>query len=322
MVISRLRLFLSVLLLTLAGAVCAQEWPSRPVRIVVPVGAGSFGDILARMLADELQAVTRQPFVVENKPGASGIIAADLVAKAAPDGYTLLLMTNSAHSAAPHLLKKVPYEPVRDFTPIARICYVPFLLLVGQESPIRSLEDLIARARAAPGSMTYGFGNTTAQIAGAALVKLSGLQAVAVPFKSTPQALAEAVAGRLDFLFNDAGSSESLLKARRVRPIAVSSPRRSALLPETPTVAEGARLPGFSVAAWAGIGGPAGLPVEVVRKVGDAVLALAARKSFVDRLAAMGAEPAPAAASDFGTYLVEQYEIWARKTQEAGIEKE
>lgn len=311
-----------VLALAAGGVACAQAWPSKPVHLVVPVGAGSFGDILSRAVAEELQTVFKQPFVVENKAGASGMLAADFVAKAPADGYTLLLMTNSAHSANPHLFKKLPYEPIRSFTPIVRICYVPFVLMVGQDSPIRSLEDLLARGKAAPGKLTYGYANTTSQVAAAALSSLTAINAVAVPYKASPQALTEAVTGRVDFLFNDAGSSASLLKAGRLRPLAVTSAKRSALFPELPTVEEGAKLPGFSVAAWAGLGGPADLPGDVVAKVSQAVIELARRPAFQEKLMAMGAEAAPAAPAEFGAYLAQQLDLWGSKVRQAGIEKE
>lgn len=319
---SFLKLILSLLLFAASSVASAQAWPSKPVRIVVPVGAGAFGDILSRMVAEELQTVFKQPFVVENKVGASGMIAAEFVAKAPADGYTLILMTNSAHSANPHLFKKLSYEPIRHFTPIARICYVPFVLMVGQDSPIRSLEDLLARGKASPGKLSYGYSNTTSQVAAAALSSLTGIQAVAVPFKASPQALTEAVSGRIDFLFNDAGSSAALLKANRLRPLAATSARRSALFPDLPTVEEGARLPGYSVAAWAGLGGPAGLPPDIVAKLSDAVLDLTRRPAFRDRLAAMAAEPAPAAPDEFSAYLTQQFDLWGEKVRQAGIEKE
>ena len=322
MTLQRFKLAFSALILAACGPVFAQAWPSKPVRIIVPVGAGSFGDILARMVAEELQTVFKQSFVVENKAGASGILAADFVAKSAPDGYTLLIMTNSAHSANPHLFKKLPYEPVRDFTPIARICYVPFVLMVGQDSPIRSIEDLVARGKASPGKLNYGYGNTTSQVAAAALSSLTGMNGVAVPYKASPQALTEVISGRLDFLFNDAGSSAALLKAGRLRPLAVTSANRSALLPDLPTVEEGARLPGFSVAAWAGLGAPAGLPNEITVKLSNAMLELTRRRSFGDRLFSMGSEAAPAAPAEFAAYLAQQVDIWGQKVKEAGIEKE
>ena len=308
------------LFMALCGTAFAQAWPSKPVHIIVPVGAGTFGDILARMVSDELQAVFKQPFVVENKAGASGIIAADFVAKSAPDGYTLLVMTNSAHSATQYLFKKLPYEPIKDFTAIARLCYVPFMLVVGQDSPIQSLGDLVARGKANPGKLSYGYGNTTGQVAAAALSSLTGMNAVAVPYKTTPAAMTELIGGRIDFLFVDAGSSASLLKSGRLRAIGVTSEKRSALLPDVPTIEEGAKLPGFSVAAWAGLGAPAGLPSDIATKISNAMLDLAKRKSFAEKLSAMGAEPAPASVTEFNPYLVRQLAIWGQKIKEAGVE--
>ena len=316
----RIKAALFTLLMAACGGVFAQAWPSRPVRIIVPVGAGTFGDILARLVSDELQAVFKQPFTVENKAGASGIIAAEFVAKSAPDGYTLLIMTNSAHSANPHLFKKLPYEPVKDFAAIARICYVPFLLVVAQDSPIQSLGDLVARAKTNPGKLAYGYGNTTGQVAAAALATLAGVNLVAVAYKTTPQAMTEVVGGRVDFMFTDAGSSAALLKSGRLRAIAVTSEKRSALLPEVPTVEEGAKLPGYSVAAWAGLGAPAGLPGDIATKISNVLLDLIGRRNFAEKLHAMGAEPAPAPAAEFNAYLGRQLETWGQKIKEASIE--
>jgi tripartite-type tricarboxylate transporter receptor subunit TctC len=254
-------------LLWFVGAAVAQSWPNKPVRIVTAFGPGSASDIVARLLAEELQATFNQPFVVENKPGASGILAADMVAKSPPDGYTLFLSTNTAHSVNPHLFKKLPYEPIAGYTPIARVCYFPFVLAVNAALPVSSVEQLMAYARNPQNKATYAYGNSTGQIAGAAFTALAKLDAAAVPYRSTPQALTDLVGGQVSFLFVDLASSQPHLRAGRLRLLAVTSAQKSPQAPDLPPLAMAAKLPGYDLVAWVGMLAPAGLPPEISKRV-------------------------------------------------------
>jgi tripartite-type tricarboxylate transporter receptor subunit TctC len=300
----------------------AAPWPERPVKIITAFAAGSASDIVARLLAQHLQAEFGQPFVVDNKPGASGIIAAEFVAKAPPDGYTLLLTTNTVNSGNPHLFKKLPYDALKDFTPIARVCNFLFVLAVPGDSPFKTVADLKAFATANPGKLTYGYGNSTGQIAGAAFSTLAGLHATAVPYKSTPQALTAVGGGEVNFLFVDLASSHALIKSGRVRALAVTTPQRSPLAPELPPLGTSANLPGFDLAAWVGVIGPAGMPVDVTQRLSTSINALLKRKDVSERLTGLGADVFPGTASELQAYMVEQYNSWRDKVKAAGIQPE
>lgn len=310
------------LALASTGAAIAQTWPAKPVRIVTAFGPGSASDIVARMLAEELQSAFRQPFIVENRPGASGIIAAEAVAKAPADGYTLFLSTNTPHSVNPHLFRKLPYDPIASFTPIARVCYFPFVLAVNAGLPVNSVEQLVALGRGANARMSYGYGNSTGQIAGAAFASLTRMDAVAVPYKSTPQALTDLIGGQVSFMFVDLASSQTHLRAGRLRLLAVTSGETSPQAPELPTIAAAAGLPGFDLSAWVGVLAPAGLPRDITARLSEEILRALARKDIVDRLTALGADVAPAPAAELDRYMREQLQVWGRKVRDAGIAPE
>jgi tripartite-type tricarboxylate transporter receptor subunit TctC len=315
-------LALAGLTLALPSAALAQAWPAKPVRIVTAFGAGSASDIVARMLAEDLQAAFKQTFVVDNKPGASGMLAAEAVAKSAPDGYTLFLSTNTAHSVNPHLFKKLPYDPIADFTPIARVCYFPFVLAVNASSPIKTVEQLVALGRSAQSKASYGYGNSTGQIAGAAFATQMKLDATAVPYKSTPQALTDLIGGQFTFLFVDLASSQAQVKSGRVRLLAVTSEQKSPQVPELPTIATAAHLPGFEVTAWVGMLGPAGLPADITARLSEQIQRALQRKDIVERLTPLGADVAPAPPAELDRYMRAQLVSWGRKVKDAGIAPE
>ena len=315
-----------LLVLALVGgpvlAQSSQAWPAKPGKIVTAFAAGSASDFVARLLAQELQAEYGQAFVVDNKPGASGFIAAELVAKAPADGYTLFLSTNTIHSGNPHLFKKLPYDPMGDFTPIARICNFLFVLAVSADQPLKSFADLKAYAKAQPDKVSFAYGNSTGQIAGAALSSLAGLNALAVPYKSTPQALSALVAGEVTYLFVDLASSQALLKAGRLRALAITTEARSQLAPDLPPLATSANLPGFDLAAWVGVLGPAGMPADVTNRLSVSLNRILARKEVVDRLTSMGADVAPGTAAELQAYMRQQLVAWRDKIKAAGIQPE
>ena len=319
---TRRGLVLLGLMSLLCGSGLAQTWPSKPVRIVTAFAAGSASDIVARLYAQELQTEYGQPFVVENKPGASGFIAAEYVARAPADGYTVLLSTNTINSGNPHLFKKLPYDPLKDFTPIARICNFLFILAVAADQPIKSVADLIAYAKANPSKVSFGYGNSTGQIAGAAINTLAGLNGIAVPYKSTPQALTALVGGEVTYIFVDLASSQALLKGGRLRALAVTTEARSKLAPELPTIASSAQLPGFDLAAWVGILGPAGLPSDITNKLSVSINRITARKEVSEKLTSMGADISPGTSAELGVYMNEQFVAWRDKVKAAGIQPE
>jgi tripartite-type tricarboxylate transporter receptor subunit TctC len=305
-----------------AGSVLAQAYPARPVKIVVPFAAGSGTDIVARITADELGKGLGGSFVVDNKPGASAQIAADFVAKAAPDGYTLFLTTNTSHSANPFLFKKLSYDPIKDFTPVGRTIFLPFILAVDPKLPVRSVQELVGYARANPGRVSYAYGNSTGQVAGATLSRMGRIDTIAVPYKSTPPAMTDIIGGTVAYMFVDFAASRAQVQAGKLRPIAVSTEKRSALLPEVPAVAETPGFAGFDLTSWGGMLGPAGMPREIVDKLNAELKKIYARPDVRERLGPIGAEPATSSPEEMAEFLKVQLQSWGRKIKDAGIEPE
>jgi tripartite-type tricarboxylate transporter receptor subunit TctC len=311
-----------VMCLLAAGSALAQVYPARPVRIVVPFAAGSGTDIVARITAEELGRGLGGSFLVDNKPGASAQIAAEFVAKSAPDGYTLFLTTNTSHSANPFLFKKLPYDPIKDFTPVGRTIFLPFILAVDPKLPVKSVAELVAYARANPGKLSYAYGNSTGQVAGATLARIGRIDTIAVPYKSTPPAMTDIIGGSVAYMFVDLAASRSQVQAGKLRPIAVSTEKRSALLPEVPAVAETPGFAGFDLTSWGGMLGPAGMPREIVDKLNAELKKIYARPDVRERLGPIGAEPATNSPEEMAVFLKEQLQSWGRKIKDAGIEPE
>ncbi|MGB3070256.1 MAG: tripartite tricarboxylate transporter substrate binding protein [Ottowia sp.] len=295
-------------------------WPQKPVRIMVQFGAGSASDLHARMVAEDLQSFFKQSFVVENKPGGSGTIAASYVAKSAPDGHTLLLTSNTANSINPFIFKKLPYDPIKDFTPIARLSYMPFVVLVSAGSPVTNMKELAAYGRA--NKIAYGYANATGQVAASTIAAQAGFEASAVPYKGTPAAMSDLIGGQFAFMIGDLGSAAGLIASNRVRPIAVITAKRSALAPSLPSVAESLPSSDFDLPTWLGVLGPAGLPASVVQALNARITSMLMRKEVAAKLASIGAEPAPASPAEFEAYMREQLDVWRVKVRDAGITPE
>lgn len=307
----------------LPGLSTAQaSYPQSPVKIIIGFGPGSGTDIISRLMAEELRQALGQPFVVDNRPGASAQIAASAVAKSAPDGYTLMLTSNTTHSVNPHLFKKLPYDPIADFTPIGGVAYFPFILAVNASLPIRTAQELVSYAQQNRGKMSYAYGTPTVQIPCEAINRLKQLGAVGVPYKSSPPALNDVVAGLVQFLVVDLASARPHLQSGRLRALAVTSAKRTALAPELPTVEEALGLKDFDLAAWTGMFGPAGLPKEVVSKVSGALQRSLAKPEVRERINALGADPTPSDTPAFTELVKRQLDIWGRNLTLAGIQPE
>jgi tripartite-type tricarboxylate transporter receptor subunit TctC len=295
------------LALNLAGPAQAADYPSQPVKLITAFGAGSASDIVARLIGERLQSALGQVVIVENRPGASGQIAADMVARAQPDGYTIMLATNTTHSSNPYLFKNLRYDPIKDFTPLVQVCNFPFVLAVSAKLPIDSVDDLLRYGKTNPQGLNYAYGNSTGQISAASFDKLTGLKATAIPYKSTPQAMTDIIGGRATFMFVD---------------LAVSTEKRSSLAPNLPSVSEALGQPGFDLAAWVGIFGPAKLPQPVAKRLGDELYKIVSSDEIKAKLVQLGAEPMPAPASEFGPFVAQQEKVWGDKVRQAGIQAE
>lgn len=312
----------ALLALSLAGPAQAADYPSQPVKMITAFGAGSASDIVARLIGERLQAALGQAVIVENRPGASGQIAADLVARAQPDGYTIMLATNTTHSSNPYLFKNLRYDPIKDFTPLVQVCNFPFVLAVSAKLPINSVDDLLRYGKANPQGLNYAYGNSTGQISAASFDKLTGLKATAVPYKSTPQAMTDIIGGRATFMFVDLASATAHIQAGTLKALAVSTEKRSSLAPNLPSVSEALGQPGFDLAAWVGIFGPAKLPQPIARRLADELYKIVSSEDIKGKLVQLGAEPMPAPASEFGPFVAQQEKVWGDKVRQAGIQAE
>ena len=309
-------------LLSAAPSAIAQPYPNKPVKIVIGFGPGSGTDILARLLAEEFQQALGQPFIVDNKPGAAAQIAAQAVAKSPADGYTLFLTSNSSHSVNPHIFKKLPYDPIADFTPIGGVAYFPFILAVNADVPARTPQEFVAYARANKGKINYAYGTSAVQIPAEALNRLMKLEATGVPYKSSPPALIDVVGGQAQFLVVDLASARPHLQSGRLRALAVTTSKRTALAPDLPTIEETLGLRDFDLAAWTGLFGPAGLPKDVQDKLSATLLQIMAKPALRERINTMGAEPTPSDIPTFTALVKRQLELWGKKVADAGIQPE
>lgn len=306
-----------------AVPVTAQEpYPSKPVKIVIGFGPGSGTDLVARLLAEELQKTFNQPFIVENKPGAAAQIAANQVKGAPPDGYTLLLTSNTTHSVNPHIFKKLAYDPIADFTPIGGVGFFPFILAVESKIPAKTPQEFVAWARANKGSVFYAYGTPTVQIPAESINRIQKLDATGVPYKSSPDAMTDVLGGRAQFIVVDLASSQPHLKSGRLRALAVTSSKRTALAPDLPTIEETLAMKDFDLAAWTGVFGPANLPKEIVERLNAAMQAILNRPEIRSRLLANYIEPTPSDPAVFRAMVAKQLEIWGDKVRAAGIQPE
>ena len=306
-------------LLACATAVPAQTWPSKPVKIMVGAGAGGGTDIIARMLADKYQAALGQPFVVENKPGASNTIAADVTARAAPDGNTLLLATNTGQAIAPHLMK-LGFDTNKDLIPVALIVVVPNVLVVSPTVPAGNVRDLIALIKAKPEAYAYGSSGvgSTQHLAGEAFNLAAGTKAVHVPYKGSSQALADLVGGQIQLDFDTTSSAMAFIKSGKVKPLAVMSAKRAAELPDVPTLTE-AGLPGVEMTTWYGLFVTAGTPKAVVDRLYAETMKALQQPDVQKRLIGLGGEPGTLTQDQFGAMVRADYDRFGKLIKDANV---
>jgi tripartite-type tricarboxylate transporter receptor subunit TctC len=304
-------------------ALGASTYPDRPVRLIVTYPAGGPADMAARTLAQKLAEAWGQQVVVDNRAGAGGVIGTELAAKSAPDGYTLLHGTAAGLIINPLLMKKLPYDTLRDFTPVSMVVIVPQLLVLHPAVQVNSLKELIALAKAKPGQLNYAsVGAGSPNHLGMELLKsMSGIDMVHVPYKGASPAVADLIAGQVQLMFNGMSSVLPLIASGKLKAIAIGSAKRSAAAPDVPTVAE-AGLPGFEFTAWNGNFAPAGTPRAIVLKLnGDIRKALAA-PDVVQRLSSLGSEPAGSSPEEFAGYIKQDFARWSAVVKAAGIKAE
>ena len=297
---------------------CSQGYPTRPVRIIVPYAPGGGVDIVARALGQELTKRLGQQIVIENKTGAGGNIGTDAVAKATPDGYTLLI-ASPANAVNPTLYSKLPFDAVRDLTPVALIATVPAVLLASPALPAKSVKELVALAKSKPGTLTFGSGGsgTTEHLAGEMLKTQAGIDMLHVPYKGGAAVLPDLISGQISLFFVNQLFALPYVKAGTVKALGVASDERSAALPDVPTFAESG-FADFRVSVWYGIMAPAATPKAIVAQLNREIVAALASPSMSERLQAMSAKPLPGTAAQFGAFFNEEMARWARVVKASG----
>ena len=313
--------FMSVVALSAIAPLAAAQYPAKPLRVLVPFPGGSATDTITRILANSVSQSIGQPLVVENKAGADGAIAAGEVAKAAPDGYTLLMATNSPMSAVPAMKKQLPYDPVADFTPITDVGRYTFFLYVHPEAPAKTLAELIAHAKANPGKLNYATGNTTGIVSFAQINSLAGIDMVHVPYKGEPAAIADLVAGRVQLMLATPTTGLAQVKEGRLRALVTTLSKRSSLLPDVPTIAE-AGMPQFSITSWAALFGPARLPREVVERLNREFVGAMARPEVQAAMDKQAFSLSPSSPEQLAQFVKEQLEGYRRILRAAGVQPE
>jgi tripartite-type tricarboxylate transporter receptor subunit TctC len=297
----------------------AEDYPTRPITFVNPFGAGSASDTICRIIGDKLGAALGQPIVVEDRPGADGALSALYVHHQPADGYTLLMGTNSPLSADPFLHKDVNYDAVKDFAPITRVGSFTLMLVINPNLPIHSVEELVAYAKANPNKLSIASGNTAGIVGGDTLEHFAGIKMLDVPYKSTPPALEDIMAGRVSMMFADFTTAMPHVKAGTLRPLAVSRIKRSSLYPDLPTMDE-AGVKGFNLDAWAGLVAPAGTPPEVIAKLNGALRKIIENPEVQAKFKTIGFEGFSSTPQELGDYIKAQLVEWKKMVEDANIQ--
>ncbi|MEY4749658.1 MAG: hypothetical protein RIQ60_1872 [Pseudomonadota bacterium] len=316
----RLGLIAAALMLASPLAWSQAAWPTKPIKAVVPFAAGSATDQIGRAFAEKMQAVLGQPVVIDNKPGANGMLGADAVAKAPADGYTLLIGTNSTNAALKYLMKKLPYDQDKDFAPVAYIGSVPLMVAVHHDSPAKSLKDFIALAKAKPGEVSVAYASTSQQVSSEVLASVTGVKFNMVPYKSGPAAMTDLIGGQVMAFTADFGVTVPQHKAGKIRGLAVTSTKRATAVPELPTVNEALGLKDYELIAYFAVFAPTGTPAEVIAKLNQAVNSAAADKSVVDKFAANGFSVEPGTPDDLARRNKSETVKWEKAIRDAKIE--
>jgi tripartite-type tricarboxylate transporter receptor subunit TctC len=314
-----LRHFTLLLLVFISCSTRAQQYPTRPIHILIPFTPGSAADIIARAMEPTLREKLGQSLVIDNRGGAGGNIAAELTAKSASDGYTIMMGTIGTHAINYSLYSKLPFHPIRDFTPIALVGESPNVLVLNPRVPANSIKDLIALAKSRPGQLNYGSSGagTSVHLSAELFSSMAGIKMVHVPFKGATEALTALLGGQLDLMFASLSSAIPLIKSGRLKAFAVTGAQRSPSIPELPTMAEAA-LPGYAAAAWYGIVGPAGIPQPIVTVLNNTALAALNTQEVKNRLFASGVEVRTSTPEEFARLIESEMRKWAKVVKDSG----
>ena len=302
-----------------AGVAGAQSWPAKPIRWIVPFAPGGTTDILARTISDKLTIALGKPVIVENNPGAGGGVGAVQTAKAAPDGYTIMGGTISTHAINASLYKTLPYDPVKDFTPITLIARVPNLLVVNPDVPAKNVKELIALMKANPSKYTFASsGNGTSQhLSGELFKSMAGVDMQHIPYKGSPAALQDVVSGQVTMTFDNITTAWPLAKAGKLRALAVTTAKRSPIAPDVPTLAE-AGLAGYEIGSWQGVFAPAGTPVDVVKRLNTEIVKIINMPDVREKPVGLGAEPVGNTPDEFAALVKSEVVKWAAVVKQSG----
>ena len=315
-----MRILLAVLSLVCATLACGQGYPNRPVKVIVPWPPGQATDIAARLMAQKLQEALGQPFVIDNKPGAGGMIGTDAAAKSAPDGYTLLAASSGPVSIMPNL-QKIPYEPLKDLAPVALICRNPFALVVHPSFPANNVREFIALVKASPDKYTFSSSGTgaTAHMFSELFNSMAGLQARHVPYKGTAPAITDIINGQITYTIETVAATAAHVKSGRLKALGVSTAQRAGALPDVPTIAEAAGLTDYDVAAWIGYAAPAGTPREVLQRLAREMNKIVQVPDMREKMVQMGLDPASTALEEMGGFLKREQDRYAAIIKAANI---
>lgn len=304
------------------AAQAAAAYPSKPIRIIVPFPAGGPSDVGARVIAEKMAANWNQPVLVENRPGGNTVIGAEAVAKAAPDGYTLLTAIDSTLTMNQHLYSKLPYDPLKDFAPVTLMMWSPIIMVVDAAKGPKSVAELMAQAKANPGKLSFGSGTITTQLAGELIKSMAGINTIYVPYKGSPGTVQGLLSNDVNYILDGVTSSMPHIKSGKFRVLARLSSRPISALPDLPPIAQEPGLGGFDVAVWLGLAAPAGTPADVVGKIHQEVTRIYTLPDVREKLAAVGIDPATMPPAEFATFVRTEAARWGKVIKEAGIKLE
>jgi tripartite-type tricarboxylate transporter receptor subunit TctC len=316
--------FTRIAILALLGATpaLAQNYPAKPIRIIIAQAPGSATDVISRVVGNRLSENLGQPIVIEARPGAGGVVGTEAAARSAPDGYTLFMGNNSTHGSNPAVYPKLPYDAVSDFAPISFVASVPYVLVVEPSLPVNSVQELIAHAKSRPGKMNYASaGNgSTHHFCGELLKSMSGIDMLHIPYKGSPPAIAGLLGGEVALMFANLTDIGSQIRGGKVKALAVTTPKRASSLPDVPTLSDA--MPGFEITSWFGLLAPAGTPAAIVTRLNAETNKVLARADVRDTLGAQGLEITPGTPEQFAAHIKSEIAKFTRIGKAAGIKAE